>query len=70
MNERLDCTEINEDYFFHLGIKGNVRLGIFADPSFSDGSSGVLYPDSFDNFNELNKINYLKAVDAIVRSLG
>ncbi|WP_227554718.1 MULTISPECIES: hypothetical protein [Acinetobacter] len=69
LNERLDCTEVNEDYFFHLGIKGNIRLGIFADPSFSDGSSGVLIFDSFDDFNDLNKLNYLKAVDAVARSL-
>jgi len=69
LNERLDCTEVNEDYFFHLGIKGNIRLGIFADPSLSDGSSGVLIFDSFDDFNDLNKLNYLKAVDAVARSL-
>jgi len=70
LNERLKSTEINEDYFLHLGIRGDIRLGVFADPSLSDGGSGVLNFDSFDDFNDLNKLNYLKAVDAIVRSLG
>jgi len=70
LNGRLKSTEINEDYFLHLGMKGDVRLGIFANPNFSDGDCGVLYPDSFDDFNEVNKINYLKAVDAVVKSLG
>lgn len=69
LNERLKTTEINEDYFLHLGMKGDIRLGIFANPSFSEGESGVLYSDWFD-FNESEAINNLKAINATVANLN
>ena len=52
LNGRLKSTEINEDYFLHLGVRGEVRLGIFANPNFEDNNYGVLYSDFFE-FEEI-----------------
>lgn len=62
LNERLKTTEINEDYFLHLGIRGDIRLGIFAKPNFEDSDYGVLYSDYFE-FEDSNAVENLKAIN-------
>ena len=69
LNERLKTTEINEDYFLHLGMRGDIRLGIFAKPDFSENDIGVLHSDWLD-FDESAVIENLKTVDTIVKFLS
>lgn len=65
LNGRLKSTEINEDYFLHLGVRGEVRLGIFANPNFEDNNYGVLYSDFFE-FEDSELIENIKAITATV----
>lgn len=69
LNERLKTTEINEDYFLHLGMRGDIRLGIFAKPNFEDNDYGVLYSDFFQ-FDELNAVENVKAINTTTMTIN
>lgn len=69
LNDRLKSTEINEDYFLHLGMKGDIRLGVFAKPDFEENDIGVLYSDWFE-FDDSEKLENLKAIDITTATLN
>lgn len=69
LNERLNTAEIDEDYFLHLGMKENIRLGVFAKPDFVENDIGVLHSDWLE-FDESESIENLKTVDTIVHTLN
>lgn len=69
LNERLKSTEFNEEYFLHLGMKGDIRLGVFAKPNFEESDIGVLYSDWFE-FDDSEALENLKAINSTAMTLN
>lgn len=73
LNEHLKRSDIDENYFLQLGIKGDVCLGVFAKPDLlcGDTDTGVLYPDCFGfDFNESKIIDGIEAIHSTVLTLN
>ncbi|MDR3027239.1 MAG: hypothetical protein LBV35_02140 [Acinetobacter sp.] len=72
LNEKFKRTDIDDSYFFQLGIRGDIRLGVYAKPNISnEDDTGVLYPDTFGlEFDESNKLDVLELIHSTVLALS
>ncbi|MDH0031334.1 MULTISPECIES: hypothetical protein [unclassified Acinetobacter] len=72
LNEHLKRSDIDESYFFQLGIRGDIRLGVFAKPNnLGEDDTGVFYPNTFGlEFDESNQLDVLEIIHSTVLTLN